>query len=154
MLQFIKKILIFISPFMILIALEVMIDPFNYFSPEKDKELLELKNALARKKNTYLYRLIEYERDPTPVIVLGDSRAQRLNAEFFEEVNGKKVINLAARPGSSGNSGHTRMTDWRWVEYIVRFFPAGNRSFPGVPHPDHSVLYASGAMFLYKYPEG
>lgn len=100
MLQFIKKILIFISPFMILIALEVMIDPFNYFSPEKDKELLELKNALARKKNTYLYRLIEYERDPTPVIVLGDSRAQRLNAEFFEEVNGKKVINLAAGAGS------------------------------------------------------
>ncbi|MGB5007791.1 MAG: hypothetical protein WBO39_12710 [Ferruginibacter sp.] len=100
MLTFLKKILIFISPFLILIALEIMIDPFNYFSPEKDKQTAALKNALARKKNTYLYRLIEYEQNPTPVIVLGDSRAQRLMPEFFEEVNGKKVLNLAAGAGS------------------------------------------------------
>jgi len=96
----IKKILIFVMPFIILIALEVFIDPFNYFFAEKNKSLIELKNNLARKKNTYLYRLIEYERNPTPVIVLGDSRAQRLNPEFFEEVNGEKIINLAAGAGS------------------------------------------------------
>jgi len=100
MLKFLKKIVIFISPFLILIALEILIDPFNYFSPEKNKKKLELKNALARKKNTYLYRLIEYEQNPTPVIILGDSRAQRLMPEFFEEVNGKRVLNLAAGAGS------------------------------------------------------
>lgn len=97
---FIKKILIFLTPFIILIILEVVIDPFNYFSAEKNKTLLELKNNLARKKNTYLYRLIEYERNPYPVIILGDSRAQRLMPEFFEEVNGEKVENLAAGAGS------------------------------------------------------
>ncbi len=96
----IKKILIFITPFLILIAMEVIIDPFNYFFAEKNKELLDLKNNLARKKNTYLYRLIEYERNPTPAIILGDSRAQRLMPEFFEEVNGEKVVNLAAGAGS------------------------------------------------------
>lgn len=100
MLTFLKKILIFISPFIILIALEVLVDPFNFFSAEKNKEQLELKNALARKKNTYLYRLIEYEQNPTPVIILGDSRAQRLMPEFFEEINGKKILNLAAGAGS------------------------------------------------------
>lgn len=100
MLGFIKKILIFLSPFVILLLLEIIIDPFNYFSAEKDKEMLELKNALARKKNTYLYRLIEFERNPSRVIVLGDSRAQRLNAEFFAEVNGLRVVNLAAGAGS------------------------------------------------------
>ena len=97
---FLKKILIFIVPFIILVALEVMIDPFNFFSAEKNKKLLDLKNNLARKKNTYLYRLIEYERNPYPAIVLGDSRAQRLMPEFFEEVNGEKVANLAAGAGS------------------------------------------------------
>jgi hypothetical protein len=97
---FIKKILIFLTPFIILIVLEVVIDPFNYFSAEKNKTLLELKNNLARKKNTYLYRLIEFERNPYPVIILGDSRAQRLMPEFFEEVNGEKVANLAAGAGS------------------------------------------------------
>jgi len=96
----VKKILIFIMPFIILIALEIIIDPFNYFSAEKNKNLLELKNNLARKKNTYLYRLIEFERNPTPVIVLGDSHAQRLMPEFFEEVNGERVVNLAAGAGS------------------------------------------------------
>lgn len=97
---FIKKALIFISPFIILVAMEVIIDPFNYFFTEKNKTLAELKNNLARKKNTYLYRLIEYERNPTKVIVLGDSRAQRLMPEFFEEVDGEKVVNLAAGAGS------------------------------------------------------
>jgi hypothetical protein len=97
---FVKKILIFLTPFILLIVLEVVIDPFNYFSAEKNKTLLELKNNLARKKNTYLYRLIEYERNPYPVIILGDSRAQRLMPEFFEEVNGEKVANLAAGAGS------------------------------------------------------
>ncbi|MEP7254690.1 MAG: hypothetical protein ABI666_02885 [Ferruginibacter sp.] len=87
-------------PFLILIGLEVIIDPFNYFFPEKNKELGELKNNLARKKNTYLYRLIEYERDQYPGIVLGDSRAQRLMPDFFEEVDGEKVVNLAAGAGS------------------------------------------------------
>lgn len=100
MLTFIKKILIFISPFLILVALEIYIDPFNYFSPEKDPKLHELKNALARKKNTYLYRLIEYEQNPSSVIVLGDSRAQRLMPDFFSEVNGIRVLNLAAGAGS------------------------------------------------------
>ena len=47
-----------------------------------------------------MYRLIEYERNPYPAIVLGDSRAQRLMPEFFEEVNGEKVANLAAGAGS------------------------------------------------------
>lgn len=96
----VKKLLIFILPFLILIALEVIIDPFNYFFAEKNKALGELKNNLARKKNTYLYRLIEYERNQYPAIVLGDSRAQRLMPDFFEEVNGEKIVNLAAGAGS------------------------------------------------------
>lgn len=100
MLPFLKKILIFLSPFVILVALEIYIDPFNYFSPEKDPRMHELKNALARKKNTYLYRLIEYEQNPSGAIVLGDSRAQRLMPEFFSEVNGLRVLNLAAGAGS------------------------------------------------------
>ena len=54
MLVFFKKILIFIVPFVILIALEVIVDPFNYFSDEKNKTLGELKNNLARKKK-YLF---------------------------------------------------------------------------------------------------
>jgi len=98
--DFFKKILIFISPFIILIALEVIVDPFNYFFEEKDPVQIELKNSLARKKNTYLYRLIEYERNPTKIIVLGDSRAQRLMPEFFTEVHGQRVVNLAAGAGS------------------------------------------------------
>lgn len=97
---FLKKALIFISPFIILIALEIIIDPFNYFFSEKNQELAQLKNNLARKKNTYLYRLIEYERNQTGAIVLGDSRAQRLMPDFFKEVNGEKVVNLAAGAGS------------------------------------------------------
>jgi hypothetical protein len=100
MAAFFKKLALFSIPFILIIVLEVLIDPFNYFSAEKNTEMLKLKENISFEENTYLYKLIDYERNPTPTIILGESRAMKLYPAIFEKLTGEKVSNLAAGGGS------------------------------------------------------
>ncbi|MGD0754911.1 MAG: hypothetical protein ABR927_07605 [Bacteroidales bacterium] len=100
MIKFALKLLIFIIPFLILITIEVFIDPFNYFSEEKDKEMLEKKENISFKTNPYLYKLIKYDRNPCSTIILGDSRMDLLNPSKFEKIEKEKVSNLAIGAGT------------------------------------------------------
>ena len=98
--KFVLKSFIFMIPFLILIVIEVLIDPFNYFSEEKNKELHNLKENISQKENTYLYKLIKYDRNPCPIIILGDSRMNKLSPSLFESNNIEKVANLAIGGGN------------------------------------------------------
>jgi hypothetical protein len=100
MVKFILRLLIFSIPFLVLIALEIYIDPFNYFSEGKNKILLKKKEEIALKTNPYLYKLIEYDRNPCSTIILGDSRMDELNSSKFENIGKEKVSNLAIGGGT------------------------------------------------------
>lgn len=100
MLLFAKKFLIFSIPFLIIMGIEILIDPFNYFGPENDRGMQELKEEISQKKNKYLYRLIEYDRNPTSIIILGDSRDAKLTPSLFKDITDKSVTNLAGGGGS------------------------------------------------------
>lgn len=95
MIKFALKSLIFITPFLLLIALEVFIDPFNYFSNEQNEKLFMLKESISGYQNPYLYKLIQYDRDPSPTIILGDSRMISLTPALFAKYDQEKVSNLA-----------------------------------------------------------
>ena len=97
---FLKRAFVFIIPFLAIIAIEGIIDPFNYFSAEKNKKLIEAKRDISLKKNAYLYTLIEYDREPASTVILGDSRAGRLSPAFFDGLTNEKVANLAGGGGS------------------------------------------------------
>lgn len=97
---FIKKTIIFIIPFMIITALEIYIDPYNYFSYETNSGMIKLKNEISQKKNGYLFKIIEYNRDPVPVIILGESRTAALSPALFEDLSKERTANLAAGGGS------------------------------------------------------
>lgn len=100
MLHLIKKFLIFSIPFMGILALEVIIDPFNFMSDEINKNMVDLKRNISLKKNYYLYSLIEYDRNPTSTIILGDSRDAAFSTLQFQELTNEKVTNLAGGGGS------------------------------------------------------
>jgi len=95
MMKFVLKSFIFITPFLLLIALEVFIDPFNYFSNEKNEKMFKLKENISGYQNPYLYKLIQYDRDPSPIIILGDSRMILLTPALFAKYDQEKVSNLA-----------------------------------------------------------
>ncbi len=98
--RFFIRLLIFLIPFILLVSLEVLIDPFNYFYQTKNKRLFELKESISLKINPYLYKLVKYDRNPCPVVVFGDSRAELLRPEFFNEYSSEKVANLAIGGGT------------------------------------------------------
>lgn len=81
-------------------AVEVYIDPFNFFSVEKNQQLQDRKENISLKTNPYLYKLIKFDRNPNPVIILGDSRMDDLNPEQFEKSDKEKVSNLAIGGGT------------------------------------------------------
>lgn len=100
MTRFALKLIIFSIPFLILITLEVIIDPFNYFSEEKNPEWMAAKENISQKENMYLYKLIKYERNPSPTIILGDSRMNLLSPSMFKDINNEDVANLAIGGGT------------------------------------------------------
>jgi hypothetical protein len=100
MIKFAIKLFVFFIPFLILITIEILIDPFNYFTEEKNKALLEKKEEISLKTNPYLYKLIEFDRNPCSIIILGDSRMDELNPSKFEKYGKEKVSNLAIGGGT------------------------------------------------------
>lgn len=87
-------------PFVILVTIQVLIDPFNYFSEENNKELLKLKENISQNENGYLYKLIKYDRNPCSIIILGDSKMNLLSPTLFEKYDKEKVANLAIGGGN------------------------------------------------------
>ena len=100
MIRFAVKSLIFVIPFLLIIAVEVYIDPFNFFFEEKNSDMLAKKEDIANKTNPYLYKIIDFDRHPNTSVILGDSRMDELKpAKFLEEAN-EKVSNLAVGAGT------------------------------------------------------
>ena len=68
------------------IAAIVVIDPYNYFNTRIVSQ--DVKIRIAFPLNERLFRIIEYKQNPSPNILIGDSRIQNLSP-----VNIKKVTN-------------------------------------------------------------
>jgi hypothetical protein len=100
MIVFAKKVFIFLIPFFLLITIEALIDPFNYFSAEKNKEMQNIKEDISQKVNPYLYKFIQYDENPCSTIILGDSRIALLSPSFFEDNVTGTISNLAFGGGS------------------------------------------------------
>lgn len=98
--NFAKKVFIFLIPFLFLVAWELYIDPFNYFTEEDNPKILALKESLSQKENPYLYKLIKFERHPTTTILLGDSRTELLKSDFFKKYDSENVTNLSIGGGT------------------------------------------------------
>ena len=87
--------MLFIIPFLIILLLEIIIDPYNYIRKEPNNKKQALKKDISYKTNYPLFKLIAFDRNPTPVIILGDSRAEKLNSQYFEDLETDKTSNLA-----------------------------------------------------------
>ena len=98
--RFLRNVLIFTSPFFLYLALALYIDPFNLIKQEQNPKLIELKEEISYKLNYPLYKLIKYDANPANIVVLGDSRSDKLKHQYFEEVLNEKVDNLSYGGGS------------------------------------------------------
>jgi len=97
---FIKAFLFFSAPLLLFLFLQAYIDPFQLIRKESDTVKYELKKKISMEINSRLYKLIEYNRDPSAVVILGDSRADQLKSVYFEELLDEHVQNLSFGGGT------------------------------------------------------
>ena len=98
--HFIKKNLFYSIPLIIYVLLVLFVDPYNIILKEKNQKMLELKSQISYRINYPLFKLNEYDKNPTDIILLGDSRVDKLNPEVFEQLTKKKTSNLAYGGGT------------------------------------------------------
>lgn len=77
-----------------------MIDPYKVIKKENSPKLNELKSEISYKINYPLFKLQEFVNDPTDIIILGDSRANKLNSDLFERLTEENTLNLAYGGGT------------------------------------------------------
>jgi hypothetical protein len=78
-------------------ALNVVVDPFGRhlrFAPNLPRE------KVASVVDYQIHKILAFRRDPKPVIVLGDSRAELLRDEYFAEAGRPDVFNFACGGGT------------------------------------------------------
>lgn len=97
---FLKALFLFLLPPAAVLAVFAWADPFQFFRAETDAARRGLKRAAAHAVDPRLGKWIDFTRDPAHNVVLGDSRGNRLDAGYFEELMGEPVRNLAYGAGS------------------------------------------------------
>ena len=90
-----RKGLIFMLPVLAWITIVVIVDPFNYFNlSNKISEKAKLESA--QKLNSLLYNVIDFKNNPSPHIIIGDSRIRKLPTDRIKELSGDDYYTLHA----------------------------------------------------------
>lgn len=80
--------------------LVIYIDPFNVIRIESNKTFTELKTHISEKVNYPLYKLQRFSVNPTEIILLGDSRTDKLKTKVFDSITKRSSTNLAYGGGT------------------------------------------------------
>lgn len=88
---------IFVSAGLLVFSLNIVVDPFGR------NQIFQFglpKSTVSYKMNYPLYKIQQYSIRPRPIIVLGDSRSDQLQAAWFEEFGVPEVFNFSYPSGT------------------------------------------------------
>jgi len=85
--KIITKFSVFAIPILIWIGLLSIVDPFNYFQLNNFISI-KSKEKTAKKFNSLLYNTIAFKNNPSPNIIIGDSRIKRFPLESIKKLSG------------------------------------------------------------------
>jgi len=99
MTHLIKRLLLFSVPFLLYALCIYLIDPFNFLGGPSIIST-EIKKRTAYPLNYCLWKMPEFARNPSPHLLLGDSRMDALKSERVKELTGTDFFNLAYGGGT------------------------------------------------------
>lgn len=70
----------------------VIIDPYNYFDTQMVNQ--DIKNRIAFPLNERLSKIIDFKKNPSPNILIGDSRIQNIRSASIKKVTGYDYYNF------------------------------------------------------------
>jgi len=101
-----NKLILFFLPFIFISLIIFIVDPYNLFyvshifSDSAKFKCVNRSNSSSPRGNI-LWKTVDFRRNPTPIIILGDSRMADVNPECFGKKLGSKVTNLAVPAGNN-----------------------------------------------------
>lgn len=95
-----KKSLIFIIPIVTYVLLVIFIDPYNYFDISKGIVGNEVKRKISYEISNPLYELIEFEKHPSPYVLLGSSQTGLFAPDIIKECTGHQFKNMSYGGGT------------------------------------------------------
>ena len=98
--QFLKKSVFGSVPFIIVLLLVVLVDPYNYFNYFDRLIPPQTKEQISKPINRTLGKIIRYKKKPSSNILLGDSRTAAFKPEYIFEISGDNYFNLAYGGGT------------------------------------------------------
>lgn len=93
--RLIRNALLFSIPLMLWGAFVAVIDPFGYFSRWSFIDS-QLKIENARDLNSLMFNALRYRGDPSPYVILGDSRSARIPIDSVTELTGKPYARISS----------------------------------------------------------
>jgi hypothetical protein len=97
---FFKRFLIFLIPVVLYVVLVIIIDPYNYFSTTNTVVNPALKKSISNKISNPLYELVEFEKKPSPYVLLGSSQTGLLSPDIIKEYTGNGFSNMSYGGGT------------------------------------------------------
>lgn len=103
--KYILRGFLFASPIIISMLVILVIDPYNFLNifhviSDKDKFTVIQRTDESSPRGNILWKTIQYRRNPTKIIIIGDSQGKDIRTDLIEEQTGEKVYNLCF-PGAS-----------------------------------------------------
>ncbi len=97
---FFKRLLIFLIPVLLYVLVVIVIDPYNYFSISKGIVRNEIKRKISYEISNPLYELVEFEKAPSPYILLGSSQTGIFTPAVIKEYTGHEFKNMSYGGGT------------------------------------------------------
>lgn len=98
--SYLLRILLFSLPFLSYVIIAFYIDPYNIIREEQQLGLIQQKEGIAKKINYPLYKLVAYQKAPSEVLLLGDSRTNAISSAYIESLIHQKTFNMAYGNGT------------------------------------------------------
>lgn len=98
--HFLLRILLFSTPIFIYVLVALFIDPYSIIHKQSNPKYSELNKHISIQINNPLFKLEEYSDNPTDLIILGDSRTNKLDTKLFDNLAKMNSSNLAYSGGT------------------------------------------------------
>jgi len=87
-------------PLVLYISVAFFVDPFSIIHSESNSRIAAVKAEIASRLNYPLFKLQRFTKNPSEIILLGDSRTDKLSVLVFENLTKQRVTNLAYGGGT------------------------------------------------------
>ncbi|HLO57439.1 MAG TPA: hypothetical protein VK179_01730 [Bacteroidales bacterium] len=97
--KFLIRFLVYLIPLPLYMGFIYIVDPYN-FADKSHLISYDIKLQIAEKMDPFLWKMLQYKHDTSHCIILGDSRANKIQSAHVTEITGNRYYNFSYPGGT------------------------------------------------------